>query len=719
MRRTSFILFFLLLASVYCSAQQRIRFILSDSSGGEPVQGVSIRIPGVELRTVTNTEGKAYPLLPNGAWQVYFYAVGYQTKIISLTIPSADTVITVQLKGAEKEMQEVVISSLRTDSRIENTATRVEVLGLEETTEEAGIKPAQVASLLGDVSGIQAQQTSAVTGNMDLRIQGLRGDYSQLLQNGMPLFGGLSGSFSILQVPPLDLQQIEIIKGASSTLYGGGAIAGLINFIPKKPVIGKRERSIVLNQSTLRETNLHMFLSDRDGKIGYTFFTGGTYQHQVDVNEDGFSDVPSLENIFFHPVFFFYPTARTSFSVGLNNTYEQRKGGDMQVLRDRLSPLHQFSIQNQSLRNTLDIVADHKLNFVDKLSLKLRLSNFKRDISSNVFGMKAKQLSLFSEISYLKKLPKHNLVAGINLNGDRFSKRAPDSAAIPAYRYFTVGAFIQDDWTIQPKLVAETGMRLDYHNTYGAFALPRISLLYKFSSQFSFRAGAGMGYRVPTVFNGDVDERDYRIVQLDSAAVAEKSWGVNTDFNLHTRIGEVKLQLNQSVFLTRINRPLVPFTPSGVLYYYSARKPVITRGFETWVQLNWNKLETYLGYTFTDAQRKYDTVQSRVVLTARDKFATVIGYAITDNFRVIAEASWTGQQYLDNGRRSPSWWFMAAMLRYDFSHFSLVFNCENIFDFRQSRKGPIINPPYTNPRFDQVWGPLEGRVFNLSVKLSW
>src|SRR6185503_10418801 len=101
-----------------------------------------------------------------------------------------------------------------------------EVIGLEEVEEESGVKPGHIASLLGDVAGIQAQQTSATTNNTELRIQGLPGEYTQMLRDGIPLFGGFAGSFSVLQIPPLDLKQIEIIKGSSSTLYGGGAIAG-------------------------------------------------------------------------------------------------------------------------------------------------------------------------------------------------------------------------------------------------------------------------------------------------------------------------------------------------------------------------------------------------------------------------------------------------------------------------------------------------------------
>lgn len=81
------------------------------------------------------------------------------------------------------------------------------------------------------------------------------------------MFESYSGSFSILQIPPLDLKQIEIVKGASSTLYGGGAIAGMIIFISNRPKDGIFDKTILLNQSTLNESNVTIYLSTRHDKL--------------------------------------------------------------------------------------------------------------------------------------------------------------------------------------------------------------------------------------------------------------------------------------------------------------------------------------------------------------------------------------------------------------------------------------------------------------------
>jgi outer membrane receptor for ferrienterochelin and colicins len=109
------------------------------------------------------------------------------------------------------------------------------------------MRPANVSMLLHESTGMQVQQTSAVSGNASIRVQGLDGRYTQLLKDGYPNFGNFASGLSILEIPPLDLKQVEIIKGPASTLYGGGAIAGVVNFISKTPK-EKGEYNFILNQ---------------------------------------------------------------------------------------------------------------------------------------------------------------------------------------------------------------------------------------------------------------------------------------------------------------------------------------------------------------------------------------------------------------------------------------------------------------------------------------
>lgn len=711
---------FLIAASGF--SQNKFSCIVTNATTKEPLPDVSIGSKSVGISGMTDNNGKAIlKNIPNGKIVLVISCTGFKSQSLEFNFPltGTDSIFSISMEPDEKEMEPVIISSSRTDSRIENTVTRVEVIGTEEVEEESGVKPAHVANLLGDVAGIQSQQTSAVTNNTDLRIQGLPGNYTQLLRDGMPMFGGFAGSFSLLQIPPLDLKQIEIIKGASSTLYGGGAIAGMINIISKKPKPGVPERSLMLNQSTLQESNFNIYLSERKAKVGYTFFFGGNYQKQKDINNDGFSDVARQEAAFIHPTFFFYLNEKNTISLSINSTYEDRKGGDMEILSGYYSNFHQFVIQNQTLRNTVGVVWENKISRNDKFTLKGTTSSFNRDISTSLFGMKAKQLSYYTEASYVKKTGKHEIVAGLNFNGENLKKGLPDSTFITNYHFFTVGLFVQDDWHILPKLTIESGLRSDFHNQYGSYILPRVSLLYKINQELTMRMGGGMGYKIPTVFEAEVDERDYRKLQpLDNHVKAERSTGINWDINFKKKVGKVVLAINQSFFITQINHPLLIQKTATTISYFNATKPVLTRGMETWLQLSFAGLEAYLGYTLTDARKKYDPVHPYLDLSARDKFASVISYEFSKRFRACIEASYVGKQYLEDGSQTPSFPIVAGMMRYDVGRFSFVLNCENFFDYRQTKKDIIVIPPYTNPSFKQLWAPIDGRVANLSIKIK-
>ncbi len=715
----------ILLFSVTAIAQNNFNCFVKDAETKEALAGVTAKIRNNTKATASGNNGSiSFSNLSAGNITITFSLVGYDDQSVSFLIPQGDTVQVIYLqKAATKTEEEVIITSSRTNSRIEDLPTKVEVLGSEEVAEENGIKPGNIASLLGDVAGIQIQQTNAATGNADARIQGLPGKYSQILRDGMPLFGGYSGSFSILQIPPLDLKQIEIIKGSSSTLYGGGAIAGLLNMISKSPKLNSPERSITLNQSTLKESNLNLFLSGRNKKTGYTLFSGGTYQRAVDVNKDGFSDVPDLKTGFFHPRLFFYPNETQTITLGYNLTYEDRNGGDMQVLHHTKDSAHQFFIQNRSLRNTIDAEIETRLNKTDRITVKGTASFFNRKISTNVSGMNATQLSYFTELSYFKKISRHSIVTGLNISGENFRNKDPGLTVFNNYTYNSIGVFAQDDWKIHNKFIAEGGMRFDYHNTYGRFLLPRVSLLYKINNHFTTRLGGGLGYKTPSFFSSEIDERNYPDIihsSLGPDLVPERSTGLNWDINFKTATNNWHITVNQMFYITEVKKPVVFYTlPNGFISAVNAGKPLNTKGFETYIAATHDELEIYFGYTYTYARQLYDATHPYVSLSARNKFATVIAYEFTPYFRAGVEASYTGKQYLDNGSQVPGYLFAAAMVRYDIKNVALVLNCENIFDYRQTRKESIVYGNMTNPSFKQVWAPIDGRVVNLSARINF
>ncbi len=701
-------------------AQRSFTCYVKDADTKESLSAVTATVKGTRNGARADSMGKIiFTQVGDTILQLEFSFVGYQTQSFSFRIPQTNSVI-VYLQKQEHQEEEVIISSSRTNSRIEDLPTKVEVLGSEEVDEEAGTIPGNIASLLGDVAGIQNQRTSATTASIDLRVQGLPGKYTQILRDGLPLFGGYSGGFSVLQIPPLDLKQVELIKGASSTLYGGGAIAGMINLVSKTPKLNQPQHSVLVNYSSLRELNINTFHSRRNQTTGYTLFIGTTQQKAVDVNKDGYSDVPNIQAVFIHPKFFFYPNTKNVFTIEYDGTYENRKGGDMQVLKQGATANHAFLIQNKSYRHAIAGTWEQKINAKDRINAKALVNFYDRAIGTNVFGMRAKQQSFFTELSYLKNTQQHTLVTGINVSGENFTKRQPDSSGIADYKNVVGGIFMQDDWKMLPKLTAQIGLRLDYNNAYEPVILPRLSLLYKINTAFTSRLGGGMGYKAPSVFNNDVDERDLRNHPLSSDIRLEKSLGMNWDINFKKRFDHWQLTLNQMFYITEIKHPVIEDMNGGLNYQFiNASRPFNTKGFETYMALMHKGTEIYLGYTYTVARQLFNPAQIEVPLSARSKFAAVISNEFSSRLRACIEASYTGKQYLDDGSQTAGYLISAGMIRYDIKQVSFVLNCENIFDYRQTRKESIVYGSPLNPSFKQIWAPVDGRVANLSVRLNF
>ena len=714
---------------------QNIGGKIIDKEEGKALQGVSISIVKTNKGTTSNEAGKY--LLSNvgeGSIHLLISYTGYAKldTIVNIT-GKTNAIIDFSLSPEKEALEEVIIvSSSRTNSRIEDLPTKVEVLGAEEVKEENGIKPGNIASLLGDIAGIQIQQTSAATGNADMRIQGLQGKYTQILRDGMPLFGGYAGSFSILQIPPLDLQQIELVKGASSTLYGGGAIAGMLNLISKKPKLGKPEKSLTLNYSSLNEANFNTFFSARNKQVGYTLYAGTTQQKEMDIDKDGFSDVPAVKNVFVHPRVFFYGKDNSTLTLGYTLNYEDRNGGDMSVLKGIKNNTHQFFDQNKSLRNTADAVWEKKYEDGGMLTAKANYSMMNRDIVTNVFGMSGNQSSWYSELAYSKKLAAHHIVMGINFNGEAFTKNLPDSSYLPNTSFYTAGVFIQDDWKMSPAFTLQSGMRVDHNNDYGTFVLPRLSLMYKVNNRVTMRIGGGEGYKTPSLFSSEVDERAIPYIYgFASNIKSEKSLGANYDINYKTKLNEWELTLNQTFFYNSIQNPITYRTIPmysiadyrGVVHplsiFANEEKSLESKGMESYVQAMKAPFEIYAGYVYTDAKRNYSSSTPNLPLIAKHKFATVFAYEIDEDFKIGLEASYTGKQYLDNGTSTTPYTLAALMLRYNIGKASFVLNCENLFDQRQNKNGSLVIPPFNNPSFPEIWAPLDGRVINLSMHLKW
>jgi len=725
MKRLCFILLLLASCGYPVAAQDSFRCMVRDSLTGEALTGVTALVKNTTLGAASGIDGRLeIKNIPPGIQTIRLSFVGYAQRDISLKFPpeNPDSLFLVFLVSSEHDLEEVTISATRTHSRIEDLPTRIEVLGTKDLNEENGIKPSGISSLLSDIAGVQLQQTSATTGNSEIRIQGLDGKYTQVLYDGIPLFGGFSGSLGLLQIPPLDLRQIEIIKGASSTLYGGGAIAGLINLVPKSPALEHPERSITLNQTSLLETDANAFFSARNRKAGYTLFGGGIFQQYRDVNNDGFTEIPSFRNIYLHPTLFLYLRNRGILRISLNSNYLNEKGGDVRAVKNKPDSVHAFYVANRSVRNTLTVSCAPSPG-EQGFSATASLSHFYRNIETNRFTLDAGQFSLYSEANYLRLFSRDKLVAGLNLNGEFFRVLRGDSLRFGNRDEMTPGFFIQNEWTAARFFTLETGFRIDYNTRYGWFFLPRVSTLFTIARGVKTRVGGGMGYGTPSNFLNSFQEQEYpKIMPLPSGIGAETSTGANWDINFDRVFSpDFNLTLNQSFFYTYISDPVIYAAfPGGTIRFSNASRPVTTAGSETYLRMKFfEKVEIYLGYVFTDARKKYDTVNTAMSLNARNKISTVITYEPHPAWMLGLESSYIGVQYTDDHEKHPGYLILAAMISYRLKSWRFLLNGENLLDFRQREIQTMASISSGNPAFDQLWAPVDGRVINLSATFSF
>ncbi|MCU7549950.1 TonB-dependent receptor [Chitinophagaceae bacterium LB-8] len=698
-------------------AQNTLITKVTSSDTHQPLAGATISVPQLKITKAANANGVAtINNLPAGNYQTRLSYVGFQDTSFSLSLPYSDTLF-IELQPAVKEEEQVIINSTRTNNRIADLPLRVEVLGTEELAEESGIKPGNMASLLGDLSVIHIQNTSSVTGSSIVRLQGLDGRYTQLLRDGLPVYEGLNTNFGILSIPPLDLKQVEIIKGSASTLYGGGAIAGLINFISKTPK-QQPELTALLNRSTLKENNANLYYAQRWKKTGLTLFAGTTIQDANDVNDDGFSDVPRLRQYNLHPKFFIYPTDRQTLTIGYNGTIEDRKGGDMYVLEHEKTNEHQYTETAKSNRHSMDLQYNNRFSNNGNLVIKSAGSLFNLDNTEPDFSLHGQQFNTYTEASYNQKIGSNDLVAGINYLTESFTKKKEDTSQFVDYNYNTIGVFVQDDWHITDKFIAEGGIRADYHSEWGWFALPRIAFAYKPIHELSIRLSAGAGYKVPNVFTQqseqvDLSEMNPSVNNLE----AERSKGINCDINYHTKWNDWEFTINQALYYTHIGNTVLPVLQSNGKYSLT-NQPFNSKstGTDTYVLLAYGALELYAGYNHTIARYTNDK-NNYILFAPQDKFGSTLAYEIDGKWRMGLESAWVGNQYIEPTKKAPDYWFWAAMIQRNLGkHLSLVLNGENLFDERQGKNEPLYAGNITNPDFLPIWGLIEGRVINLSVK---
>lgn len=659
--------------------------------------------------------------IPDGRQVLIFGHVGFEPHEETVLFPRSSDTLQVLLEPSAEEMEEVVITSTRSTRTIQNIPTRVELIAGEELEEKGNMKPGDIRMMLNESTGIQTQQVSATSANSSIRIQGLDGRYTQLLKDGFPLYAGFSGGLGLLQTPPLDLRQVEVIKGASSTLYGGGAIAGLVNLISKVPT-EERELKFLVNGTSAGGLDVNGFYGQKFQKAGLTVFAAHDLSKAYDPSGTGFTAIPKTERYVFNPKLFLYFNPKTTMSVGVNTIFENRTGGDILFIRGKGDNAHSYFEKNKSERFSTQFLIEHHFNEKSGLSVKNSINSFNRTISIPAYVFDGKQLSSYTEVTYYNNQEKTDWVAGLNVYTDQFKEYPKDNFARRDYEQNTIGGFVQNTWKANEWLQLETGARGDYVMDYGFVFLPRISALFKISPGLTSRLGGGLGYKTPTIFTEETERQQFRSVLPVSSDdnKLEKSYGANFDVNYKMRLFDaISVSINQLFFYTRINDPLLLTNTTGSLYQLSNSGGFIdTKGWETNLKVSYGDFKLFVGYTFTDALLHEGGAKKENPLTAKHRLNNVLMYEVEDKWKIGLEAYYYSKQQLNDGAAGKAYWTCGFMAEKLWEKFSLFVNFENFTDTRQTKFDTIYTGTITNPVFRDIYAPLDGFVVNGGIKLN-
>jgi outer membrane receptor protein involved in Fe transport len=703
-------------------AQNKLTAVIQDADSKQPLRGANIQIAKTGIGASANENGLVTIMgIPNGSQLVTVSFLGYQTQHQTFTFPLNNDTLTIALEAENEALEEVIVSSTRSSRTIQSIPTRVELIGGEELEEKGNMKPGDIRMMLNESTGIQTQQVSATSANSSIRIQGLDGRYTQILKDGFPLYAGFSGGLGLLQTPPLDLKQVEVIKGASSTLYGGGAIAGLVNLISRVPT-EERELRFLVNGTSAGGLDLNGFYSQKFNKTGLTVLATRNASRPYDPSNSGFTAIPRTERYVFNPKLFVYFNPGTTLSLGLNTAFEERTGGDIRYLKGEGSTVHRYFEKNKSTRLSSQLNFEHQFDDQNRLTVKNSVNSFDRTISIPDYVFDGQQLSTYSEIAYNSNHQKSDWVTGLNVYTDHFKEHPTDGMTNRDYRQHTIGAFVQNTWQTASWLSIETGLRGDYVRDYGFVLLPRLSGLFTLTPKLTSRLGGGLGYKTPTLFTEETERRQFRAVFpiYPDFNKLEKSLGANLDVNYQTHFGESSFSINQLFFYTRINDPLLlqGLPSTNIFRLVNVNGFMDTKGWETNVKLGYQDFKLFVGYTFTDAQLNQNGIKSINPLTARHRMNNVLMYEADDKWKIGLEAYYYSRQSLSDGTKGEPYWIFGFMAERLWKKFSLFANFENFTGTRQTRFGSIYSGTVTNPVFRDIYAPLDGFVVNGGIKLT-
>jgi len=615
-------------------------------------------------------------------------------------------------EGAEEEA--IVVQATRSGRRVQDEPIRVEVIGREEIEEKLLMTPGNIAMLMNETGGVRVQVTSPALGAANVRMQGMRGRYTQLLADGLPLYGGQA--IGILQIPPTDLGQVEIIKGSASALYGPAALGGVINLVSRRPDY-EPETELLFNATTRDGQDLTAYTSARlTENWGYSLVGGLHRQSEHDLDDDGWADTPAYDRWTFRPRLFWEGGGGANALFTLGAMSEDRVGGtlDGEVVPNGFP----FPNAQESVRYDGGLVVQFPLN--DAINLHVRTSAMRQDhrhVFGNIIEDDQHDTALFETSLSGQPQTATTWVAGLAVQADEFR-----SETFPGfnYSYSAPGVFGQVEHDIRETLTFAASARYDAHSDFGSHFSPRVSVLYR-PGPWRIRASIGQGFYAPTPFVEEIEAAGLSRLEPLGDLEAETADTASLDLGYSTG----PIELSATLFASDIDGAVqLQEVDADTVRLINANGVTRTRGLELLARYRWDQFTVTGSYVYVDATEPDPDGGPRrtVPLTPQHTAGLVAMWEEHDRGRIGLEIYYTGEQELeDNPYRAESKPYLDVGLLGEIvlGDVRLFVNAENILDVRQADHDPLVRPTRApDGRWTvDAWAPLEGFVVNAGFRL--
>ena len=680
-----------------------------------PIRGAVIE--SGTTRAVTDIRGEARLTLAIGSETIRIQREGFGPVSVEVEILAAgNPPVVARLQEESLESQAVIVTATRSGTVVGDQPIRVEAVPEEEIEENLTIQPGNVSTLLNELAGVRMESTAPGLGGAALQIRGMPGRLTQVLADGLPLAGSESGGFGLLQTPPLDLKRVEVIKGVASALYGGSALGGVLNLVSMPP---GGDPQVLINRTSRELTDMEAFAS-RSLSLhwGYTLSAGANHQARQDLDDDAWADLGRYQRYTFRPRLYYHDESGRSLFLTAGIVDEDRAGGSMpgQTLADGttfIEALHTTRIDGGAIgRLTLD---DGR---IASARLSATVADHDRRFGDN--RVQDTQTTLFGETTISGRAQGHSWVLGAAFAQDRL--QTGDAPGV-GYTYTVPSIFAQDEFAPADWVILAASGRIDAHSDYGTFFSPRLSALFMPAERWTVRTSIGTGFATPTPFVDEIESTGLGVLEPLTGLQAERAASASIDAQWAANGWEA----NVSFFGSETRHPLEirPAPTLGRLELVNGDGVRRALGSEAFLRYVAGALQVIGSYTYLDVTQAAPGGGRRTVDRVPRQMAELAALLEDeDRGRIGIEVSYTGRQNLvDNPyrRSSPSYVEVNALAELKIGETAIFLNAINLTNVRQAHFDPLLRPTpgAGGQRITELWAPVEGRVFNLGVRLEF